>query len=254
MNDESRFRFFDSKAEISIRRGDLPHWSQLAVTFFVTMCLRDSVPGKLIRRQRTEIVDWAVRHGFDPRSPSWRDVLSTQSRLAAEYRRYFRTQYERWLDEGYGSCLLADPQNSEIIVSAMRYFEGSRSILGPFVVMPNHLHALVAVVDDRGPDRLGKSWRRYSAVHINRRLGRQGSLWQEEGFDHLVRSPDSFVRFRDYILENPRRAGLKAGQYRIGDGSVDGFLACRSDDGAWLSARAGPQDRGPGLFEPEGAP
>jgi menaquinone-specific isochorismate synthase len=46
-------------------------------------------------------------------------------------------------------------------------------------------------------------------VQINRYLGRSGEFWQSESFDHLVRDPDHFDRFRKYIAENREKAGLK---------------------------------------------
>jgi type I restriction enzyme R subunit len=40
-----------------------------------------------------------------------------------------------------------------------------------------------------------------------------GRLWQEESFDHLVRSPEQFEYFQRYIAENPRKASLNPGDY-----------------------------------------
>ena len=39
-------------------------------------------------------------------------------------------------------------------------------------------------------------------------LHRAGALWQQESFDHLVRSPEAFERFAAYIESNPVAAGL----------------------------------------------
>jgi len=48
-----------------------------------------------------------------------------------------------------------------------------------------------------------------AAVHkINRVLGRTGSLWQRESFDRIVRSDENLRRKREYIINNPVRAGL----------------------------------------------
>jgi type I restriction enzyme R subunit len=38
-------------------------------------------------------------------------------------------------------------------------------------------------------------------------------LWQQDAFDHLVRSPDEFDRLRAYIADNPRAAGLRSDEY-----------------------------------------
>jgi putative transposase len=55
-----------------------------------------------------------------------------------------------------------------------------------------------------------------SARKINQLLARHGLVWQEEFFDHVLRSNDSLAETVDYICQNPVRAGLvKAeGEYR----------------------------------------
>ena len=48
----------------------------------------------------------------------------------------------------------------------------------------------------------------HNAGRINAALGQQGSLWQKECYDHLVRDIDELNRIVDYIVENPVKAGL----------------------------------------------
>jgi len=54
---------------------------------------------------------------------------------------------------------------------------------------------------------------KYTATRINRVLGRRGRFWQEESFDHLVRSLEEFKYLRRYIAENPVRAKLRDGEF-----------------------------------------
>jgi hypothetical protein len=49
-----------------------------------------------------------------------------------------------------------------------------------------------------------------SAHLINRRLNRQGDVWQEESFDHVLRSSENLDAKVDYVLRNPVRKGLVA--------------------------------------------
>jgi REP element-mobilizing transposase RayT len=55
-----------------------------------------------------------------------------------------------------------------------------------------------------------------SARKINVLLGRSGAMWQEEFFDHVLRSNDSLAAKVDYIYQNRVRAGLVKveGEYR----------------------------------------
>jgi type I restriction enzyme R subunit len=41
------------------------------------------------------------------------------------------------------------------------------------------------------------------------------AFWQPDQFDHLIRSDPQFVYFRRYIANNPKRANLKSGSYRL---------------------------------------
>ncbi len=53
-----------------------------------------------------------------------------------------------------------------------------------------------------------KSIKGRSAREINVALKRSGPVWQEEFFDHVLRSNDSLVDRVDYVCQNPVRAGL----------------------------------------------
>jgi putative transposase len=76
-----------------------------------------------------------------------------------------------------------------------------------FVVMPNHVHLLVT------PQVVATRWlgplKGFIAHEANRLLARSGkSFWQDESYDHLVRSDAEFERIRGYIESNPVKAGL----------------------------------------------
>jgi hypothetical protein len=47
-----------------------------------------------------------------------------------------------------------------------------------------------------------------SAHSVNRMLQRSGPVWQEESFDHVLRSNESFEENLEYIRQNPVRRGL----------------------------------------------
>jgi hypothetical protein len=47
-----------------------------------------------------------------------------------------------------------------------------------------------------------------TAHRINKLLGRAGPLWEEESFDHVLRSDESLKEKCDYIRQNPVEAGL----------------------------------------------
>jgi REP-associated tyrosine transposase len=81
------------------------------------------------------------------------------------------------------------------------------------VVMPDHVHLIYS------PLRRGDGWsyalpevmksiKGRSARQINVALKRSGPVWQEEFFDHVLRSNDSLVDRVEYVCQNPVRAGI----------------------------------------------
>jgi REP element-mobilizing transposase RayT len=95
-----------------------------------------------------------------------------------------------------------------IVENALRHFDGERYHLDEFIVMPNHVHVLVIPLPPHELSDILHRWKSFTAKEINRLLGRSGPLWQKESFDHIVRSPESLQRFRQYIRDNPRRSGV----------------------------------------------
>jgi len=98
---------------------------------------------------------------------------------------------------------------------------GTRIQLSAAVIMPNHVHLLFwALRDSQGwpfllVDIL-QSLKGSSAHTVNRLLRRGGPVWDEESFDHVLRSDESWEQKREYIRQNPVRAGLvtRAEDYR----------------------------------------
>ena len=80
--------------------------------------------------------------------------------------------------------------------------------------MPDHVHALfVPLIDDEKREvislaRITKAMKSTSAHLINRQLGRNGHVWQEESFDRVLRTSEKLDEKVGYVLENPVRLGL----------------------------------------------
>jgi REP element-mobilizing transposase RayT len=99
------------------------------------------------------------------------------------------------------------------VLHYLRRFDGDRYELTDFVVMPNHVHVLVAFRDEEAMLKQCAGWKRYTARQINETIGASGEFWQEDAFDHLVRGPEQFRYYRRYIAENGRRAYLSETDY-----------------------------------------
>jgi putative transposase len=94
---------------------------------------------------------------------------------------------------------------------------GCKFNLHAAVVMPDHVHLIYSPL--RREDgwsyslpEIMKAIKGTAAWRINHMLNRTGPVWQEEFFDHVLRSNESLVEKVDYICENPVRAGLVKGE------------------------------------------
>ena len=108
-----------------------------------------------------------------------------------------------------GPMYLRRPEIARLVVAALQDGECKflRYRLHAYVVMPNHVHLLVT------PSVAASKWlaplKGLTAYRANEVLGIHGHpFWQEESYDHLVRSEAQFDRIQSYIEENPAKAGL----------------------------------------------
>jgi len=82
------------------------------------------------------------------------------------------------------------------------------------VVMPDHVHMIFVPEIDQvrqeifSLERIMKAIKGSSSHLINRQLGGSRRVWQEESFDHVLRSSESLDEKIRYVLNNPVRRGL----------------------------------------------
>jgi putative transposase len=204
---------FDPKAELLITAGDRPHWSQAGAIVFVTFRTNDSIPPHVVQRWDLEKNDWMQRRGLGD-GRGWSQVLpELPASEQREFHKHFNRHREHFLDTCHGECLLRRPQLAKIVAESLLHFDGVRYQMGDFVVMPNHVHLLAAFPSAEAMRQQCDSWLHFTAFRINRELGKKGHFWQQEPFDHLVRSEEQYRYLRKYIAENPAQAKLREGEY-----------------------------------------
>ena len=194
--------FFDPHSEIRHTQSRLPHWQQEHATYFITFHLGDSVPKSQRDRWQEERDAWLQLHP-PPHTPE----------QTSEYHRRFTGEMEQWLDAGHGSCVLRRQECAALVADTLRHFDGERYRLAAWVVMPNHVHALLAPTEPWTLEQILHSWKSFSANRVNKLLRRTGSLWQRDYFDRLIRDERHFANCLRYIRENPAKSQLNAGEY-----------------------------------------
>lgn len=165
-------------------RGRLPHWESEHGIYFVTFRLADSLPRRVILSLRVD----EERKTSDARKPS--------------------RKMEEYLDQGVGSCVLGQPAVADIVVAALRKFDGARYHLLAWCIMPNHVHVVLQSALQNSLEKILHSWKSFTSTKINRYLRRRGTLWQREYYDHLIRDGGQLSRAISYTAENPAKAGL----------------------------------------------
>ncbi len=201
------FTPLDPEAEVYRHERDLPHWKQIGCTYFVTFRTVDSLPQTMLQKLNEEKKTW-LRHHPPPLSDVDRE----------QYDERFTRTIHKWLDAGHGSCRLRNLQLNELVASALRHFDGTRYELDTFVVMPNHVHALVKPHPNFDLSSILHSWKSFTSNAINRAHGTIGPFWMSESFDHAVRSWAQLEHYRKYIIDNPAKAGLHQSEFVMGQG------------------------------------
>ncbi len=109
---------------------------------------------------------------------------------------------------------LSKSENREIIIQAIRFWEGHKLKNIAFTIMPNHVHWVVKLLekdDKENPVYLQDilhSVKRFSSYEINKAENRSGTLWQKESFETTIRNETHLYYAIKYTLDNPVKAGL----------------------------------------------
>ena len=115
-----------------------------------------------------------------------------------------------------------------MLTSAVFYQEKQRWWIDTFLLMPDHLHALLAFPKMEDLGNVVRMWKGYQAKQLK-------IEWQEGFFDHRIRSEESAEEKRQYIRMNPVRAGLVARvedwPYILAEGAQ---AAARPEDSPYL--------------------
>jgi REP-associated tyrosine transposase len=138
-----------------------------------------------------------------------------------------------------GPMFLRQDAIASLVASSLHHgMELGHYELASFVIMANHVHALLLPKVE--VSKLMKSLKGYTAREANRALGRTGiPFWQKESYDHWVRDEAEWNRIARYIENNPVRAGLVSvpEAYRWSSAFEEAGGAT-SGDAARLGARA----------------
>src|SRR5208283_3960270 len=87
-----------------------------------------------------------------------------------------------------------------------------------FVIMPNHVHILMTVPGEMTLEKTMQLIKGSFSFRANKELGFRGEIWQRGYSDVQILDNQSFQQHREYIENNPVKAGLanKPDEYPFG--------------------------------------
>jgi REP element-mobilizing transposase RayT len=182
-------------------RGKLPHIKRVGATYFVTFRLADSLPAAAITRLKQER-EHLLQHALAAKRPlTWAEEQQLYQWYAA--------QVDAQFDQGHGSCWLHRPEIAKLVADALLFFQNQRYELSTWVIMPNHVHALVKPRPEFELSDILHSWKSFTAHAANKVLQNTGNtFWQTESYDHWVRDVAEHAAIARYISNNPVTSGL----------------------------------------------
>jgi REP element-mobilizing transposase RayT len=156
----------------------LPHMYAIEQPIFVTFRLHGSLP---------------VGREFPKESMTSGEAFAAMDRLLDTAR--------------FGPVYLKQPAVARLVRGSIQHCGLADCDLHAWVIMPNHVHLLLT--PHTNVSSLLCSLKGYSARQANKILASSGQpFWQNESYDHLVRTGEEFRRIERYIINNPVKAGL----------------------------------------------
>ena len=119
-------------------------------------------------------------------------------------RKHLRRLERVWLDHPIYFVTTCTFRRSPILAS-----RGIAEILIRYVIMPDHVHFFCSAEHDaKQLSALMRAWKQWTSKRAKAEQNLTGIMWQEEFFDHVLRSSESYSQKWEYVRETPVRAGL----------------------------------------------
>jgi putative transposase len=88
------------------------------------------------------------------------------------------------------------------------YVKAGKFKVHDFVVMPNHVHLSITLDNTMSVEKAVQFIKGGFSYRVKKELGYLGEIWQKGFSEVRITSRASFLKHREYIDQNPVRAGL----------------------------------------------
>ncbi len=118
-----------------------------------------------------------------------------------------------------GRRLLQSERNAELLIDVLRsYVAEGRFEVRDFVIMPDHLHLLLAIYDEMTIEKAMQLIKGRFSYRLSHEYGYKGEVWQRGFTEEQIMNRGSFEKHTEYIAQNPVKEGIVA--------SADEFPFC----------------------------
>jgi len=130
-----------------------------------------------------------------------------------------------------GRSLFQTKRMADLFIDVLRSnMRTGKAIVHDFVVMPNHVHILMTLPGDMTLERAMQLIKGGFSYRAGKELGFRGEIWQRGFSDVRVVDEVSFEQHREYVGNNPVKAGLANLPDEYPHGSL--YLKKQKDAGA----------------------
>jgi putative transposase len=96
-----------------------------------------------------------------------------------------------------------------LLIEVLRsYMRSGKITVHDFVIMPNHVHILMTLLSAMTLEKAMQLIKGSFSFRANKELGFHGEIWQHGYSDVQIVDEQSLQRHREYIDNNPVKAGL----------------------------------------------
>ena len=108
-----------------------------------------------------------------------------------------------------GKRLFQVERSAELLIEVLRSLVAERRFqLHDFVIMPDHVHLLMTVEEGMTIEKAMQLVKGRFSFRLAKESGVKGEVWQRGFSEVQVMGTESFEKHREYIAQNPVRAGL----------------------------------------------
>ncbi len=188
-----------------MQHRNLPHIYPRGATFFITFCLYNALPSKVVKEIQEE---YDLKINKIKKEQNSKDERNTSFyKLGKKYFADYDILLERYSRD---DDFLKNTKVTQIIINKMKEYDGKRYDLLAYCVMSNHVHILfcTAGYENETVSKTMQLIKGGSAYESNQVLKREGKFWQKESYDHYIRNDNELKNIVHYILENPVKASI----------------------------------------------